>query len=156
MTVFSATRKESLHGHDYRVGVMLSLRAPSLDTIDSMVPFSDVKSVIRALCEAWDEKVLLPRKCPHLKVSKTANPQDVDVTICSKHYVFPSDEVVWIDTDNITIENLSRNMGEVFVLKSQSLFKPGVLLAVRLSVSESFGQSAEWLWEGSNSHAARA
>ncbi len=65
MTVFANGTKENLHGHNYRTVVKLEFERFSLS---EMIPFSELKSEMRKICSEWDEHVLLPSRCPFLKI----------------------------------------------------------------------------------------
>lgn len=56
-TVFEDGHAEKLHGHNYAVGVGVEG-----DTVQNglLVPFDELKVMIKELCDQWDEFVLLP------------------------------------------------------------------------------------------------
>jgi len=64
---FAGHRCESLHGHNYRVGVTLEgdLDEESWYVVD----FSFVKQFMKRLCDQIDHKVLLPLRNPKLQVT---------------------------------------------------------------------------------------
>src|ERR1700722_10407050 len=64
---FAGHRCESLHGHNYRVGVAIE---GALDTQSWYVlDFSVLKRLARELCDEIDHKVLLPLTNPKLTVA---------------------------------------------------------------------------------------
>ena len=64
-TVFSATERENLHGHNFQVEA--TLRGPIGD--DGLCfDYNIVKNRLKTLCDALDEVVLLPGNCPHLDI----------------------------------------------------------------------------------------
>src|SRR5882762_326269 len=65
---FAGHRCETLHGHNYRVGIVLEggLEADSWYVAD----FSVVKKILRRLTDELDHKVLLPTQNPIVKVGR--------------------------------------------------------------------------------------
>ena len=142
MTVFPDGSKESLHGHNYQVEVTLALKDASLQ---KMLPFSDYKKIILALCNEWDEKVLLASECPFFKLVNDST-QGVEFTLCGKRYVLPKDEVVLLSTENTTSESLS----EIFCfrfLKQFSFSNPELPFnKTEIKITETAGQGASFIW----------
>ena len=66
-TIFSATQRENLHGHNFDVSC-------SLDTCVGAnglaFDYNVVKDRLMALCDELDERVLLPAQSPHLTFEK--------------------------------------------------------------------------------------
>ena len=62
-TIFSATERENLHGHNFQVrcAVTAAVGADGL-AFDYVL----LKRVLRELCDALDERVLLPEQSPYL------------------------------------------------------------------------------------------
>jgi 6-pyruvoyltetrahydropterin/6-carboxytetrahydropterin synthase len=142
MTFFADGTKENLHGHNYRTVATLEFDAFSLST---MLPFHDLKSEMRKITKEWDEKILLPSKCPFLKTIETEGPS-LEIEASGKKYVFPKDEVVFLDTDNVTTESLAKLFCERFV---KSLSKPALERAkvrtVEIKIEEILGQGASYV-----------
>ena len=64
-TVFSATERENLHGHNFQVEASLRGRVGD----DGLCfDYNIVKTRLKTLCDALDEVVLLPGRCPHLDI----------------------------------------------------------------------------------------
>ncbi len=137
MTVFPDGSKEALHGHNYSVSISFFLNDIS---IEKMVPFSLIKTRIKELCEKWDEKVLIARLCPFFELTSHSS-KESEFVLCGKRYVLPSDEVIFLDLDNITVESLA---GELSRVLSSSL--PNEIAerihSVEIRVDESAGQGA--------------
>ncbi|NDG85703.1 MAG: hypothetical protein EBX52_11800, partial [Proteobacteria bacterium] len=108
MTVFPDGTKEALHGHGYMPSVSIRLKDASLER---MIPFSTIKEEMKKIALEWDEKVLVAIKNPfYREVSK--NPGELEFRLCGKRYVLPLDEVVLLDIDNVTCEQLARTYHE--------------------------------------------
>lgn len=143
MTVFADGTKERLHGHNYRTKVSLDFEEFSLST---MLPFADVKMVMKEICAGWDEKVLLPELCPHLKIVSRGG-AETELILCGKRYVFPSEEVVWLPVDNVTAESLARQFCEHLMLKLAAKLKQHKIRRIEVRVEEMLGQGASYIYE---------
>ena len=142
MTVFPDGTKEALHGHNYSTEVSLDLRDISLK---NLVSFSYFKKAIKEICDAWDEKVLLPANCPFLKFI-TQTETKVEFLLCQKRYVLPREEVVLLPLDNITAETLSKEFCLRFLQKLSKPILTESILGVRVRIDESPGQGATYVW----------
>lgn len=148
MTVFADGTKERLHGHNYRTEASLEFIDFNLST---MVPFSDIKSGMKKICDAWDEKFFLPMLCPHLKVQKH-DEESVDFKLCGKRYVIPTDEIVMLPVDNITAESLAKQFSKNLLNSVHSkefktlreFLKSKSVLRFELKVEEITGQGASF------------
>ena len=109
MTVFADGTKEALHGHNYQVSVRLRMNEVGADpaALERMLPFAEIKGELRALVAIWDEKTLLPRTCPFLRIEKTPRRENVAFTLAGAFYSLPGDEVEWLDCPTIACETLS-------------------------------------------------
>ena len=135
---FAGHRCESLHGHNYRVGVTLE------GEIDEeswyVVDFSFVKKLMKRLCDEIDHKVLLPLQNPKLQV--TTEEDRVLVAYDGKpRYVFPRFDCALLEIPNTTVEMLAKHsVSKARVeLKGPQFAK---LELIEIEVEENFGQSA--------------
>lgn len=115
MTIFADGTKEALHGHNYQVSVRINIRAASFKrkpevALKEMIPFSILKKEVRALCESFDEKVLLPETSPFLKKHTSKRKENVEFTACGAFYSLPENEVVWLPVPTISCETLSESL----------------------------------------------
>ena len=147
-TVFSSThfitfaghRCESLHGHNYRVGVALD------GAIDEdgwyVLDFSLVKRLMRQLCDEIDHKVLLPLENPKLGIVTRDQTVSVDYE-GTLRYVFPVRDCALLPIPNTTVEMLARHLATRF-LTELGAGTVAHLTAIEMEVEESFGQSATY------------
>jgi len=142
MTVFPDGSKESLHGHNYSTEVSLELSSIALN---DTIAFSVVKKIMREICEAWDEKVLLPSQCPFFELLKK-DEQSVEFSLCKKRYVLPADEVVFLALDNITSETLAGEFSRRLILGLKKLPEFSLIQSVSVRVEESPGQGGTCVW----------
>jgi 6-pyruvoyltetrahydropterin/6-carboxytetrahydropterin synthase len=137
---FSGHRCETLHGHNYRVGVVVEgkLQPDSWYVFD----FSVLKRIMRTLCDEIDHKVLLPTENPHLQIAE----RDGSVTVAYQNqprYVFPERDCALLPLPNTTVEMLA----ELLTTRLQAaLVNEGGtgITAIEMEVEENFGQSATY------------
>ena len=137
---FAGHRCEPLHGHNYRVSVSLE------GTLDEeswyVVDFSELKRIMRQLCDEIDHKVLLPLRNPKLDVRE----RDGSVIVAyegKQKYVFPVEDCALLDIPNTTVEMLAQFLaGRVRIAMSDLGVR--TLTAIELEVEENFGQAATY------------
>lgn len=145
MTVYPDGTKEALHGHNYSLGISIKLDSSAFD---KMVPMSAFKAGLRALCEVWDEKVLLPKICPFLTIVSQSK-SELEFTLCEKRYVFPKDEIEFLNIPSITVELLSQEILRELLKRYQDLRILDSISAIKAEIEETSGQGALSLWERS-------
>ena len=140
-TLFEDGTAERLHGHNYVVTAALT--GSSLDQ-GLLFPFHRVKPLITRLCDAWDERVLLPLRSPWLGLRETERQWEVTLNCppAPKFYSFPKEDVVFLDCDNISSENLAALFAEGLVNALGDLCPR--LVHLEVTVSESSGQSVTY------------
>lgn len=148
MTVFADGTKEALHGHNYIPEISLKLKRASLQ---SMLPFVEVKKAMKAVSAAWDEKLLLPDRCPFFKVMDESD-REIEFTLCGKRYVIPREETIRLPVDNVTAESLA----EQYFAQWRERASPDLLsenvLEVEVRIDEICGQGASYVWRNPKCH----
>jgi 6-pyruvoyltetrahydropterin/6-carboxytetrahydropterin synthase len=135
---FAGHRCEALHGHNYRAEVTLE------GAIDErswfVIDFSDVKKMMKRLCDEIDHKVLLPLENPKLAITE----RDGAVHVAyegTPRYMFPRSDCALLPIPNTTVEMLARHLtGRV--LAELEAMQVTHLTAIELELEESLGQSA--------------
>lgn len=140
MTVFSATDKERLHGHNYQVRIEVGYR-PTADT--AIIDAREVKAILAECCTAWDERLLLPAQCPYLEILPEGDfVASLAFRLCGKSYLVPKEEALLLPLDNITVESLSSLLAATFCEKAASQTWFPCVFEVAVGVEETPGQSA--------------
>jgi len=137
---FSGHRCETLHGHNYRVGVVVegALDPESWFVFDFVV----LKRIMKALCDAIDHKVLLAKDNPHLTIAEQGD--SVTVAYDGKpRYVFPARDCAVLPVPNTTVEMLAKYLVEQLQGQLATEGARGVT-AIEMEVEENFGQSATY------------
>jgi 6-pyruvoyltetrahydropterin/6-carboxytetrahydropterin synthase len=140
MTVFADGTKERMHGHNFHLAVAIELPA---DEHATMLDFASVKAALASLCSELKEHLLLPARCPLLKILRQ-DPKEIEFELCSSRYVVPSDDVILLPVDNVVVEHLARYLWmRVFEALKAELQECGAI-ALDVTVTESPGQGATW------------
>ncbi len=106
-TLFPGGRAELLHGHNYRVRVVLA--GSHLDEVGLLVDAAAVKHRIRASCRALDERTLIPDRAGRAsRLEVRSADGSVEVRFDGRTYRFPADDVVLVALENVSIELLAR------------------------------------------------
>jgi len=141
MTVFPDGTKERLHGHNYRTE--LTIEYP-IGAETPLFAFSSFKAPMKALCEQWDEKVLLPERCSEFRLIRD-QAGEIEFTLCGKRYVLPREEVELLPVSNIVTESLAQE----FATRLIAELPPETLKQfdkLELKIEEMTGQGATYVW----------
>jgi 6-pyruvoyltetrahydropterin/6-carboxytetrahydropterin synthase len=137
---FKGHQCETLHGHNYRVGVAVegSVQAETLFVLD----FSVLKQITRKLVDRIDHKVLLPTLNPKLAYREEGERIAVDY-FGQPTYVFPKRDCALLPIPNSTAEMLAQYLGSQV---REELVAGGYthLTSLDLEVEENYGQSATY------------
>lgn len=139
-TIFSASERENLHGHDFFVA------ADAVGPIGEdglCFDYNALKSRLRTLCEALDEIVLLPADSPHLTVAEEDG--GVTVTFAGERLRFLRRDVKLLPVRNVTVEELARYF--IDELAADDGFRDLPIDSLQLRVSSGPGQWAGVTWQ---------
>ena len=137
---FRGHQCETLHGHNYRVGVAVegSVDAEAFFVLD----FSVLKQITRGFVDQVDHKVLLPTRNPKLTYHEDGDRLRVDY-FGAPTYVFPRRDCALLPIQNSTAEMLAQYLGTQV---RDALQRSGYthLTLLELEVEENYGQSATY------------
>lgn len=152
-TILGTSKAERLHGHNYQVAVECELT--ELGALGMGFEFNSLKPNIRSLTDRWDERVLIPRKCADLAITEEVIRGQAHWNIdfsgknLNRAYRFPKDDVVFLETTNVTSEELARifatDLAKSWRLASAN--EAGLVSNVKsltVTVEETRGQSASF------------
>ena len=137
---FRGHQCETLHGHNYRVGVAVegSVDSETMFVLD----FSVLKQIARKLVDEIDHRVLLPTLNPKLSFREGDNRVAVDY-FGEPTYVFPRADCALLPIQNSTAEMLAQYLGgRVRDELTQGGYRHLTLLEIE--VEENYGQSATY------------
>ncbi|MBT7335684.1 MAG: 6-pyruvoyl tetrahydropterin synthase [Gammaproteobacteria bacterium] len=101
-TLFSATQRENLHGHNFHV----NLDATAAIQSDGLTfDYNILKNALKQLCDTLDEQVLMPTLSPYLKI-ETADDY-ITVIFNAERIPFLPRDLTLLPVRNITVEELA-------------------------------------------------
>jgi 6-pyruvoyltetrahydropterin/6-carboxytetrahydropterin synthase len=135
-TIFSATRRERLHGHNFRI----SGRFDCYMGDDGLTfDYGVYKRVLTGLCRDWNEYFLLPQNSPHLRFEEDDN--YLYALFNGERIPFLRADVLVLPVANVTVEALA----ELMVRRLDDALRPGdrpLITTLTVSVFSGPGQSA--------------
>ena len=139
-TVFSATERENLHGHNFRVAV--EVEAEILDN-GMCFDYGIYKRRLRDLCTQWDEIVILPSLSPYLKIEEQG--EHVYALFAQERIPFLKRDVLILPIANATVEEFARLFLEKLIRDPAELdqFK---IHSLSVQVFSGPGQSGSCSW----------
>jgi 6-pyruvoyltetrahydropterin/6-carboxytetrahydropterin synthase len=139
-TIFSATERERLHGHNFSVAARIV--AP-VDDNGLTGDYAVYKREIRKLCEALDEYTLIPSQSPFLKLGEEGDYHRVehngDVMLLLKA------DTLLIPVRNTTVEDLSCYLLET-LLADKAFLEAQDIREIEVMVSSGPGQTGSVSW----------
>ncbi len=131
--------RERLHGHNYQVTVRLE---GELGPDGYVLDFGLVKRATKRVCEALDERTLLPARSDCLRITETDDSVEA-VYEDGSRFVFPRGDVILLPIVHTSAEELARYVaGRVRAELEAAGARPWRRLEV--SVAETRGQSATY------------
>jgi 6-pyruvoyltetrahydropterin/6-carboxytetrahydropterin synthase len=139
-TLFSATERENLHGHNFQVqaAVTTTVGADGL-AFDYVL----LKRVLKTLCDQLDERVLLPQQSPYLRLEQRDGM--LLAHFADEQIPFLHRDVLTLPLRNVTIEELSALL--LARLREHPDLAAHEICAIELGVSSGLGQWAFSSWE---------
>ena len=139
-TIFSATERERLHGHNY--AVYLAVTAPVGDD-GICFSYRDVKTRLRDLCESLDEYTLLPQHSPYLRIEEEG--EFYIAWFNGEKIPLRKSDTLLLPIRNSTVEELARHMRDLFI-GDEGFVRDRKICEVVVKVSSGPGQcgSAQW------------
>jgi len=139
-TIFSATERETLHGHNYYVAVSFEF-----EIVHNGLSFDyrDYKKQLIAICDKLDRHFLLPAHSPYLKLD-----EDGDYLIAEfnhKKIPFLKEDVVVLPISNVSIEELSHWFLQQLIENKDALAQHNIG-SITIDVYNGPGQSGTAKW----------
>ena len=142
-TLFSATERENLHGHNFHV----TLDATATVHEDGLTfDYNILKNALKALCDTFDEQVLMPTRSPYLQIEQT---DDYTVVIFNGERIpFLARDLTLLPVRNITVEELAQYMLDQLLERSEIKALNIADMVMRCASGE--GQWARATWHNPN------
>jgi len=136
-TIFSATERERLHGHNYSVSARIV--AP-MGKNGFSADYNVYKNRIASLCEALDEYMLLAADSPYQRVEDEG--ENYRVTFADEQMLFLKRDTLLLPLTNATVEEFSYYLLQQLLELSEG----EALVEIELSVASGPAQRASALW----------
>jgi 6-pyruvoyltetrahydropterin/6-carboxytetrahydropterin synthase len=140
---------EPLHGHNYGVRVEV---AGELGPESYVLDFIVLKNMVRALCQEWDHRFLLPLRNPHLRLTEHEDAWELEYlpprpspAVAARgrlRYVLPKWSVVPLDVENATAERLAQTLAERLAHELRARHLVGTLSSLQVGIEETEMQAA--------------
>ena len=139
-TIFSATHRENMHGHNYQVSVAISTQV-SENGLNFDYRF--YRDKVKVLCKQLNGLFLLPAHSKYLKIE--TNQQEILATFNNEKLSFLKRDAIVLPLSNITIEELSHWFLSDLVSDKEQL-KNHAIQKIMVTVSSEPGQSGSAQW----------
>jgi len=121
-----------IHGHNYAIHVRISGESSESGVVYDFLP---IKEKLRRIADGLDHRILIASGMEGLKVEKN----EVRIDIEDKKYIFPKEDALILDIDQVTAEQLAMYLLEKVI---EELDFPEKVNSVEIGVDESRGQGA--------------
>ncbi|MFT7520641.1 MAG: 6-pyruvoyltetrahydropterin/6-carboxytetrahydropterin synthase [Kiritimatiellia bacterium] len=139
-TIFSATHRENLHGHNFTIRVVVK---GTLDEEGMLGDYGVLKGCMKVLCGEWNETFLLPGDSPHLRIHMSDDDDEVRVHFNEEVLRFLRRDVTVLPLKNISIEELSGLFGERLI-RDPWVANNALLTRIDVVCGSGPGQLARW------------
>ncbi len=140
-TIFSATERENLHGHNFTVHVSLT---GIVDENGLLFDYGTFKQKIIELCQGWNETFFLPGRSPHLRVD-TSDSTEIRCHFNGEVMRFLPRDITVLPVRNVTLEELSELFG-ARLLADPLVSERADLIGMVVKCASGPGQWASWTW----------
>ncbi len=124
-----------LHGHTYAAHA--KFRGEAVPPMELLLDFSDVKRVMREVCDELDHHVLVPTRHPDVRVRDAGD--NLELAIMGKRYSLPKEDVLLLPVKACTAERLAEwFLGALL----ERLELPPNVESVSVGIDEGQGQGA--------------
>ena len=139
-TVFSATERERLHGHNFKVRA--EVVAP-VDDNGMCFNYQEIKQRLKQICDELDEYVLLPGDSPHLIIEQHS--ERIDVQFGEQTMQFLASDTQVLPIRNTTVEEFS-DLIRRRLFSRDDFMTINQVQSVKVSVSSGDGQWGSSVW----------
>lgn len=140
-TIFNATERERLHGHNFRVRATV---VAAVDENGMCFNYQEIKKRLMRICDGLDEYVLLPDRSPHMAV--TLEGPRYTASFNGETLLFPKSDTLLLPIANSTVEELSFYILNRLMNQDQ-FFNENAVESIEIGVSSGDGQWGSSHWQ---------
>lgn len=144
-TIFSATERERLHGHNYDVSASITTE---VQPIGVAFNYEIYRNKIMALCKELDIHLLLPRDSPLLRIEEKEKFYHVHFN--GEEMPFLKSDTIILPIRNISLEEMARWF-LMRLLEDQESIQAYAIQALVMHVSSGHGRSVSIDWTAPSS-----
>lgn len=135
---------EPLHGHDFKI--RFTIDGP-LGQDGMVLDFCSIINIFQQILPQVNHKLILAKKSPvFVYHTKGKNTEILIRNSQEKKWSFPTEDILFIDRENTTTEELADFLLEIFMqilFESGSLLRPNAIYELSLDLEEAPGMSAK-------------
>ncbi len=147
-TIFSATSRERLHGHNVRIAVKIT---GEVDDNGLCFDYAIYKKVLKELCAGYDEYTLIAERSPHLTITEDGDFYNVVHNDIAMPLL--KTDTILLPIRNVTIEELSHYLLEELLGDFKLVNELGVVaMEMRVSSGPDQWASAQWQKDEQGDH----
>lgn len=139
--IFSETKRESMHGHDYQVQVAFHTLVKKNGLAFDLRLY---KQKVLELCQQLDYRFILPAESQYLKLEEETN--HWHVYIGTEKITFLKRDTIVLPLTNVTMEELS-NWFLIQLTANRAQLKIDAIQSIMVKVFNGRGESAATTWE---------
>ncbi|MFP3871670.1 MAG: 6-pyruvoyl trahydropterin synthase family protein [Candidatus Natronoplasma sp.] len=121
-----------IHGHNYAIHVRITGEPKKSGVVYDFLP---IKEKLRGIADDLDHRMLIAAEMEGLTVKE----EEVLIEVGEKRYIFPREDCLILDIDQVTAEQLAHHLLEKVI---EELDFPEKVNSVEIGVDESRGQGA--------------
>lgn len=140
-TIFSATDRERLHGHNFGVEVCVTV---PLGPNGMLFSYGDLKAKLKSLCDELDEYTLIAAESPHLSISENA--PYFDVGFNGETMKLLQADTLLLPIRNTTVEEFARYLKNRLV-EDEAFMQACHVRTLGVKVSSGPGQKGSAHWQ---------
>lgn len=137
-TIFSETKRERLHGHNFNVDASVNIQ----NTTKHFLDYGILKKKLKKTCDQLDEYTLLPQHSPHLQIKPLKD--TYQVTFAKEIIPFLKSDCLLLPIQNTTVEALSSYMLQQYLTALKQYLRH--IQSIDLGVSSGPGQIGYSHW----------
>jgi 6-pyruvoyltetrahydropterin/6-carboxytetrahydropterin synthase len=138
--LFSATHRETMHGHDYRIHVTFQTL---IQSNGMAFDYRDYIKKIAVLCQTLDYRFILPEQSEYLRIEDVGNTWLVHVR--EETFSFLKRDVVVLPICNVTLEELSNWILQQ-LLKNPTELSSHTIQGMTVKITNGRGESGATSW----------
>ncbi|MEZ4453674.1 MAG: 6-carboxytetrahydropterin synthase [Nannocystaceae bacterium] len=140
-TIFSATERERLHGHNFLVYAAIT---GIVGDNGLLADYSIFKRLLVEICRSYDKIFLLPGLSPHLEIREDGD--HLEAIFDGVAIPFLRKDVLVLPLSNVSVEELARVIADRLV--DETLRRGAAdVTAITVKISSNPGQSGSYAWK---------